>query len=191
MKISRKTLILVVIGLALAAIATPVLASPPPLYKLEQSSFSVEFFIPETGCTVTTAELSTQHFVLGRPMASTNVGTITASSPTPICAAVSVGGLDIVIRNGAEVGFAVVDVRNPGNGTVVATYAILPPDQATAFFGSPQAGANAWLKEHGPSLTYEGYLYVFKGESPTDYVVVPFTAQGDAVSGFNVTVSMP
>ena len=159
---------------------------------MEQSSFQVNFSIPIPGtgasCTLTTDELSTQHFVLGRPMASTNVGSITASSPIGFCAAVSVDGIDIEIHDGDTVEFAVVDVRNPGNGTVVATYAILPFGQATAVFGSPQVGANGWLKKHGPVLTYEGYLYIF---FEGNYVVVPFTAKGDAVSGFDVSVSGP
>jgi hypothetical protein len=192
MRISKKSLILVAVGLTLAAIAAPVLASPPPLYKLEQSSFSVDFQVGD--CLVRTTEYSTQHFVLGRPMASTNIGTVVGISPNPICISVQVGGIPINVPSNTPVPFAVVDVRNPGNGTVVATYAIIPPGEGFLDLPVPtpvQVGANAWLKEHGPSLTYEGYVYVFTGPDDTDYLVVPFTAQGDAVSGFDVVVSAP
>jgi len=116
-------------------------------------------------------------------MASTNVGTAMVTSSTPCV----VG--PFTVPPGGSVPFAVVDVRNPGNGTVITTYAfalipdeLLPPGLPTPI----QAGANAWLKKHGPSLTYEGYAYVYIGVPGQDYLTVPFTAMGHPETGFDV-----
>lgn len=187
MKITRKFLIAVAIVLALAVMAAPVIASPPPIYRLERSEFDMTFNIPDFGCKVTTSELSTKHFVLERPMASTNTGTATVGSlPGSYCLMViEVPGtpLPLVIKDGDQVGFAVVDVRNPGNGTVIATYAIIPPIPGSPLLPFMPVGANAWLKKHGPSLTYEGYVYVSIPGSQ-EYHTEPFTAMGDPDEGF-------
>jgi len=180
MKITRKSLSVAVIVLALAVMVTPVIASPPDIIRLERSVFGVVFDLG--ACTVQTAEYSTKHFVFGRPMASTNVGTATVTSG--ICV---VG--PFTIPSGGSVPFAVVDVRNPGNGTVIATYAfaLIPDELVPPGLPKPiQAGANAWLKKHGPSLTYEGYAYVYTGPGPYDYQTVPFTAMGHPETGFDV-----
>lgn len=181
MKITRKSLIVVAVVLALAVIATPVIASQPLVYELVWDHWSdMTFTIPPPTpslppCTLTAEEWSTKHTLFGRPMASTNVGRITA---TGFCPKIPVGGGEIPIP--PEVWFAVVDVRNPGNGTVIATYGIatvlgeLPPLPWPV-----QAGANAWLKKHGPSLNYEGYVYVCTAQEPDPhYEVVQFTAEG-------------
>jgi hypothetical protein len=180
MKNRKKFLMVVAVVLALAVIATPVIASPPPIYSLERSVFSVVFNLG--ACTVETAEYSTKHFVFGRPMASTNVGTATVTSGTCV-----VG--PFTIPPGGSVLFNVVDVRNPGNGTVIATYAfaLIPEELLPPSLPKPiQAGANAWLKKHGPSLTYEGYAYIYMGLPGQDYLTVPFTAAGHPETGFDV-----
>jgi hypothetical protein len=165
MKITRKFLIVAVIVLALAVMATPIIAAPPDVIELKWSTFQVDFNIPGM-CKVKTTEYSTMHKLFGRPMASTDVGT--AMVTEGMCV---VGPFEI--PTGDSVPFAVVDVRNPGNGTVIATYGI-----ALIGFPTPiQAGANAWLTTGGPSLTYEGYAYVYTGGEP-DYQVVQFTAEG-------------
>jgi hypothetical protein len=121
MKITRKSLIVVAVVLALAVMVTPVIASPPDIIRLERSVFGVVFDLG--ACTVESAEYSTKHFVFGRPMASTNVGTAMVTSGTCV-----VG--PFTVPSGGSVPFAVVDVRNPGNGTVIATYALaLIPDE--------------------------------------------------------------
>jgi hypothetical protein len=185
MKITRKSLIVVAVVLVLAVMVTPVVASPPPIYRLEQIEFDMVFRIPETECTVATHELSTKHFVFGRPMASTNVGIATVSTPDPSipCIVVQVGEEPLIIEDGDWAGFAVVDVRNPGNGTVIATYAIVPTGQSSLPL-PPQVGANAWLTTGGPSLTYEGYAYIYVGLPGQDYLTVPFTAVGHPDTGF-------
>jgi hypothetical protein len=187
MKNRKKFLIVAAIVLALAVVTTPVIASPPPIYSLERSEFDMTFNIPETQCTVTTEELSTKHFVFGRPMASTNVGKATVSTPHPSipCIVVQVGGEPLIIKHGDWAGFAVVDVRNPGNGTVIATYAIVPLGQSSLPL-PPQVGANAWLTTGGPSLTYEGYAYIYLGLPGQDYLTVPFTVMGHPETGFDV-----
>jgi hypothetical protein len=187
MKITRRFLIAVAVVLALAVIATPVIASRPPIYELVGDHWSdMTFTIPPPPppapplppCTLTAEEWSTKHILFGRPMASTNVGRITA---TGFCPKIPVGGGGIPIP--PEVWFAVVDVRNPGNGTVIATYGIATvPGELPPLPWPVQAGANAWLKKHGPSLTYEGYVYVCTVRTPDGtcqhYEHVQFVAEG-------------
>jgi hypothetical protein len=178
MKITRKFLIIVAVVLALVVMATPVIASSK-IIRLEQSSFTVTFNVG--ACQIVTSEYSTKHFLFNKPIASTNVGTATASGT---CPPIDVGGVPVIIPIGVPVPFAVVDIRNPGNDTVIKTYAmVMAPASGGDFLGLPvpsnalvQAGANAELINRGhQSLQYEGYVYVY---TTWGYLVAPFTAQG-------------
>jgi hypothetical protein len=124
-------------------------------------------------------------------VASTNVGTATTIGPDP-CIDVSVDGVHITVPPNITVPFAVVDIRNPGNGTVIKTYAmVMASAPGGDFLGLPvppaplvQAGANAELINRGhQSLQYEGYVYVY---TTWGYLVAPFTAQGHPDAGFVV-----
>jgi len=190
MKITRKSLIVVAVVLSLAVMATPIVASSE-IIRLEQSSFTVMFNVG--ACQVVTSEYSTKHFLFNKPIASTNVGTATTIGPDP-CIDVSVDGIHITVPPNITVPFAVVDIRNPGNDTVVKTYAMVAYLWVPAggdFLGLPvppnapvQAGANAELTDRGhQSLQYEGYVYVY---TTWGYQVVPFTAQGHPDTGFVV-----
>ncbi len=72
---------------------------------------------------------------------------------------------------------------------MIATYALalIPDELVPPGLPTPiQAGANAWLKNDGPSLTYEGYAYAYIGLPGQDYLTVPFTAMGHPETGFDV-----
>ena len=190
MRITRKSLIVVAVVLALAVMATPVIASSK-IIRLERSTFMVTFNVGT--CQVVTDEYSTKHFVFNRPVASTNVGTATA---TGVCPPINVGGVPVPIPN-FPVPFAVVDIRNPGNDTVIKTYAMVAYVLGSAFPGLPvppdapvQAGVTAELINRGhQSLEYNGYVYIYTVYG--DYLTVPFVAVGDPDSGFSITVPAP
>lgn len=202
MKITKKSLIVVAVVLALAVMATPVIASS--ILELQRSTFDVAFNITPT-CQVVTKEFSTKHILFGRPVASTNVGTATATHPTDpdasgVCTQVTVPGVPtpITINYGDTVPFAVVDIRNPWSDIVIKTYAMVAYVPSGGFLGLPvpsdapvQAGAYARLVKFRPPLKYIGYVYVYTGPGKEDYLTVPFVAEGHPDTGFVVKVLSP
>ena len=199
MKISRKSLIVLAVVLALAVTAVSVTASVPPLYR---RSFGVDFTYE--GCLVRTEEFATVHPMAVMPgvsEVSTNIGTVTASGRNP-CIEQEIPGVGtITVKNGEKMPFTVTDVRD-SSGIVAASIATVPilaphngkflnlsvPKKEGKDHIPVQAGANAFLVAvTPPDLVYCGYVYIYTGTTPPNgYLTVPFVATGNPSAGFGI-----
>jgi hypothetical protein len=178
MKLMRRSLIIVVVVLLLAVFTGPVVAAPEILVLKPFGPFGMTFTV--NGCTVTTLEYATQHFLLGKMLFSTNTGTATASGT---CA---LGGLPI--EPSVPVPFAVVDIANwPWNDTIIRTYGIYVGPDAFYTPGGPLqrpalvAGVSAKLIKFSPR-TYAGYGYL--SMAPNGYTVLPFQIETSGLASY-------
>ncbi len=173
----RRPLVAVVVALAVALAATPVLAASGLVALKSYGPFNVSFTVGD--CTIQTTELATQHYILGKLAASTNVGRVVALTDCAL-------GQQNVAR-GTSVPFAVVDVAGwPLSDTIVRTFAIAvgppTPNLVPPWPAVVQAGVNAQLIRLSPK-TYAGYAYLRTGAGESDYLVVPFEVKAEG-NGF-------